>query len=76
MGGEGAISGLFWQQRMPVQQGYLHPYTNLTRPRQIWVLIYRKQKQNRQEKERTDTLAAASKDDPGGGWRGELQKSK
>jgi hypothetical protein len=30
VGGEGAISGLFWQQRMPEQQGYLHPYTNLT----------------------------------------------
>jgi len=29
MGEEGAVSGLFWQQRMPVQRGYLHPYTNL-----------------------------------------------
>jgi len=28
-GEKGAISGLFWQQRMPVQRGYLHPYTNL-----------------------------------------------
>jgi hypothetical protein len=29
MGEGGAVSGLFWQQRMPVQWGYLHPYTNL-----------------------------------------------
>jgi hypothetical protein len=30
MDGKGAISGLPWQKRMPVPQGYRHPYTNVT----------------------------------------------
>ena len=59
--GEGAISGLFWQQRMPVQRGYHHPYTNLRSTPDLGPDLGRGGGGRRKTK--TDALSVASRKD-------------
>lgn len=73
---EGAISGLFWQQRLPVAQGYLHPYTNLRSTPDLCPDL--KGGNRKKEKNRRCSICASGKDDSGVwglGMRHNVQKS-